>query len=343
MEIPHREIATIHAAKLVVTNLMGKLKHPETPLKEVREAIIPLFGIRWDLNVVRGVGSSLLRHILWSLRNSELSVKEYNQVSRLWKDGVANSGEFPLAWESWRTLIERFNLDDNLKLEDWIVVIDSCIKSGWKEPYQLAKIDAETFRSFQNKNSLPEISNQLWKAAILLHAECSAGASLALKGASGDAELLLTRLKAVSLADSAIRTDVSESLHKLKLPKSFSELGPTAKLAKLRQASVDKGKIKQFFRTASHMNALAGVRFCFQSFASALRCYYIFCELRGNPTFPVTEAIVLEWSSLFNPGGTFRNYVNYLKKSLLLPGFARLVVFSSCGEYHQRLETSRES
>ena len=46
-----------------------------------------------------------------------------------------------------------------------------------------------------------------------------------------------------------------------------------------------------------------------------MRCYFSFCELRGNPPFPARVAIVVEWSSLFNPGGPFRNYVNYLKKA----------------------------
>ena len=138
-------------------------------------------------------------------------------------------------------------------------------------PVQLARVGALTFDTFSTKHQLLEASRQLWKAAVLIHAEVFAGVSLALKGGSGDAELLLARRKAVTLAYSAVRKDVSESIRKLLLPKTFSELGPSAKLAKLRLASVNKGKIKTFSRTAPHMRALTGVRFCFQSFASSIR------------------------------------------------------------------------
>ena len=78
MEIPHREVATANAAKLVIANLLKKLQCKTTPRKEITEAIIPVFGIRWGLNAIRRVGASLLSHILWSIRNSKLSDKDYN-------------------------------------------------------------------------------------------------------------------------------------------------------------------------------------------------------------------------------------------------------------------------
>ena len=198
---------------------------------------------------------------------------------------------------------------------EWFVIVDTCVKFGWLSPDQLARTDAIAFNTFIAKRELKADALLLRKAAVLAHADVSAGSSLALKGASGDAELLLTRLKAVDLADSAVRKDVSKSMRKLRLPKNFSELGPTAKLAKLRQASANKDKINRFPMTSAHMNALTGIIFRFQSFASSIRCYYSFCELRGNPPFPVREAVVIEWSSIFNQWGTFRNYINYLKKA----------------------------
>ena len=85
MNIPHRELATAKAAKLVVANLQSKINCKTTPFKELNEAIIPLFGIRWDLAVVRRVGARELRHILRCLRNSPLSKTDYNRVSELWK------------------------------------------------------------------------------------------------------------------------------------------------------------------------------------------------------------------------------------------------------------------
>ena len=55
-----------------------------------------------------------------------------------------------------------------------------------------------------------------------------------------------------------------------------------------------------------------GVRFCLESFASSIRRYFSFCELRANPTFPVRGSTFAKWRSMPNPGGTFRNYANYM-------------------------------
>ena len=174
MEIPHREVATANAANLAIANLMNKLKRPAATQKELNEAIIPVFWIRWGLNVIRRVGARLHRRILWSLRNSNLSDKDYNRVNQFWKEGDADTVEFPTEWEIWRTIIQRFNLDDELQLKVWVAIIDTCIKHGWEEPAQLALADAQSFHSFADKHALQEVSGKLWKATVLIHAEVSA-------------------------------------------------------------------------------------------------------------------------------------------------------------------------
>ena len=112
-----------------------------------------------------------------------------------------------------------------------------------------------------------------------------------------------------------MRKDVSHSLRKLRLPKSFPELGPASKLNKMRLASVNQPKIVRFFRPASQRRALIGAGAFFGGFASALRCYCSFCELRNATPFPVNHRSVIERRSIFNPVATFWNYVNYLEKA----------------------------
>ena len=174
---------------------------------------------------------------------------------------IANNAEFPTEWEGWRALIERFNLEDETPLKEWAAIVDAFIKLGWNDASPLARVGKLFFTRLIAQHHINVGDIQLWKAAVLLHADSSAGATMTLKGASGNAEILLTRLNAVTLADSAVRKDVSRPTRMLRMPKSFSELGPTAKLNKLRQASVSKNKTTRFFRTASHMRALEGVRF----------------------------------------------------------------------------------
>ena len=95
MEIHHTELSTANAAKLFVVNLLSKLNCKTAPHKELNEAIIPLFGIRWDLVAIRRVGARLIRRILWCIRNSKLPDKEYNRITHLWDTGVATTDSFP--------------------------------------------------------------------------------------------------------------------------------------------------------------------------------------------------------------------------------------------------------
>ena len=315
MEIPHRELATAAAASLVLTNLKRQLNDLAAPSHKLEAAIFPVFGIRWDRSVIRKIGSKMLTELLCSLRNSKLSASSYNRVRDLWVSALTNDSSFPPAWEPWRSLIERFNLDDETTWDTWFQVVDDMVKRGWVTPSHLAVIDHQTLSATSSSKPLFEKYFLLWKAAALVYSNATSGAHLVLLGASTNAETLLHRLKATSLVDSAVRNDVNEALSKIRLPKEFENLGPTAKLDKLRKASVNKTKIRTFFRTASQAHSLIGVRFCFRSFSSAIRCYFSFCELRDTTPFPVREEVVIEWSSIFNHGGTYKNYLNYLGKA----------------------------
>ena len=300
---------------MVLDNLQKQLGDTSTPLKKLIEAITPIFGIRWDLQVIQRIGSKRLNDIMWSLRNSRLPQKEYARIGDLWRIGAATDGTFPTAWEAWRAILERFNLDDEFPLAKWLPIVDGCIKQGWKEPSELASADAMSFQAVATARSFDPVAIQLWKASVLVFADISEGSSLALKGASANAEQLISRLKATTWVASAVNKDVTKSLGKLRMPKDFPALGPAAKLNKLRLASTNKVKVRRFFRTASQRNSLIGIRHVFGSFASAIRCYYSFCELKGCQPFPVRSLTVIEWSSIFNPGATFANYLNYLRKA----------------------------
>ena len=161
MDIPYRELATAKAAELVLEGLEKQLIDPKNPIKLVIQAIVPVFGIRWDSRVINRVGAERLRKILWSLRNSALPTAEYNRVKELWLEGVANTTPFPQDWEWWRAIIDRFNLDDELPLSAWIPIIDTSIKQGWKTPATLATIDATTFSAVATFRKWDPAAHQL--------------------------------------------------------------------------------------------------------------------------------------------------------------------------------------
>ena len=72
MNIPQRDIATAEAAKLVLKNLDNALRDTKAPKKLIQAALIPVFGIRWDAQVIRRITRDRLCAILCALRNSNL-------------------------------------------------------------------------------------------------------------------------------------------------------------------------------------------------------------------------------------------------------------------------------
>ena len=319
MDIPHRELATTQAARLVLDHLKTHQRDTPTPRQKLIEALIPVFGIRWGSQIIRRIGPIRLCDILWSLRNSKLPQSECNRVNELWHQGLATDNTPPntskTKWEARRALIERFNLDGEIPLAKWLVIVDVCVKQGWLGPSRLATADSLSFTTVVTAHSLDPLDIPLWEASVLVSTGISEGATIALKGASANAEQLIKRLKATSWVSSAVTKDASKPLRKPRLPKTFSQLSPAAKLNRLRLASVNQFKIRRVFRTDAQTNALIGERNFFGSFASSIRCYFSFCELMGIPPFPLRASAAIEWSSIFNPGATFANYANYLKKS----------------------------
>ena len=298
MLIPHRDLATSGAANLVITQLVKVLGGTTPPKKTIIQAVIPIFGIRWNATVLRRVGKEKLRKVSWPLRNSKLDLGTYLKVRSLWLTANTDEANFPQLWEPWRSVVGRFNLDDGQKLASWAPAIDTFIKKGWDTPHKLALVKNPMLQTALVGFPQKEAALQLWTATVLLFTDLSSASYLLLKGASSDAEKLISQLRTAPLRLKAVLSDTYRGVNKLRLSKKFGLLGPAAKLAQLRKAHVPQYKLDRFFRTVSQNRALTGVLKCFRSFASGIRCYYSFCELRGTPPFPVRERIIAEWGSI---------------------------------------------
>ena len=120
MQIPHRHLATAQPSNIVLGNIQRQLARRTNPRKELINDIIPLVGISWDIRVIRRIGSRDLNKILCLLMNPQLPDRGNNRVVNLWDDGVENEASFPITRGRWRSLIGRFNMDDELPLEIWL-------------------------------------------------------------------------------------------------------------------------------------------------------------------------------------------------------------------------------
>ena len=112
MEVPHREIATAAAAKIVLPSLERVTKDTESTKKQIAAALTPVFGLRWGSQIVRRVYSKRLCDILRSPRNSKLDKANCGGVPTLWKAAQKTEPTFLASWGEWRDLIENSNLGD---------------------------------------------------------------------------------------------------------------------------------------------------------------------------------------------------------------------------------------
>ena len=151
MHIPQRDIATAEAAKLALSSLQKVLPDTTSPEKLIRNALIPVFGIRRDALAFRRVTMDRLGRVLCSLRNSKLDSETYRGISPPRTTASETETESPQAWADWRAAIERFNLDDEFKLTEWIEAIDTFKKLGWGSPSKMALVSATQLRKVTSR------------------------------------------------------------------------------------------------------------------------------------------------------------------------------------------------
>ena len=195
MEIKNRNIAVTSAALIVLNETNKVVANPRASSKELVRAIIPLFGIRWNKEVCQRVGGGDITKLLYRLRNSKLPPSSYQRVSDLFNTACSLEGPLPPNWVEWLNIIEKFELDNSISLENWREIINDIRAIGFESPLMLAGIRIrEATQTFYDL-SKPKESRLLWQACALQFFEPSDGNLLVLQDASKDAERLIEKLK----------------------------------------------------------------------------------------------------------------------------------------------------
>ena len=121
MGIANREISTAEAANMVLGKLAVAIRDKTASNRALPNALFPVFGIRCSVGVVRRAGGRRINGILVPLRSSNLASYNYNRFADLWEEAFFNDcTTFPNDWGDWRSIIERFDLDDAAPIRDWI-------------------------------------------------------------------------------------------------------------------------------------------------------------------------------------------------------------------------------
>ena len=85
--MPHIDLATSEAAGLVLGRNRYAFSAPQR-IFDISESLIPIFGISWDISVIRWVGSGRIRQIHWRLCNSKLPSQDCNMVRSQRSGGI---------------------------------------------------------------------------------------------------------------------------------------------------------------------------------------------------------------------------------------------------------------
>ena len=145
MEFPDRASPTSAAAYLVLASLHRVVRDAQASERTLTAAIVPVFGIRRYVEVIRRVGPSTvagsryLNNLLLLLRNPKLKLADYNRASQLWANAFFNDPtNVPDSWEAWRGIDELFDLDDTRTLRGWTPVVQWVANLGFLGPERLS-------------------------------------------------------------------------------------------------------------------------------------------------------------------------------------------------------------
>ena len=212
-EIPHREIATVDAAMLVLGNLERVLRDVSSAKKQITAALTPAFGIRWGAQIVRKINSKRLCDILWSLGDSKLEKSNYQRILTLRKDAKKSEPSCPAAWGDWRSLIEKYNLDDVTNFPEWSGAIADLTKLGWASPTKLAQSPSDLLKAGFNDGPKKFLAFHLWRAATLSWGDTSSAGIARVHEDTDNAELLIARLKRSSICARAVSRDIKRGIN----------------------------------------------------------------------------------------------------------------------------------
>ena len=315
MDVEKSNIATISAADLLLARAERLIKSPDSSLRNLRAAILPLFGIQWNKQIICAITTNRLNSLLQMLRNRNLDSGTYDKLANFWQDAFHISTAHPPEWLAWLPLIQRFRLNDRFS---WTTLYDTLPflnMKGYLSPEDLAVLTSSVFESiFAGTKCLKEL-RALWGAARAVFTKNANEDFLPSSTLFFSSDTFVT---AVKEASKRAKTDTPALCHEVKsfgLKPSFNKLGPAAKIAQLRRRNLPQQKLTRFITERSQLNLLKQIKGSLPSIASAIRCYTSFCELINVRPFPPTEETVIQWSCVFNDTATYRNYIGHLRSA----------------------------
>ena len=158
MDIGKSNTATISAADLLLSRAERMIISSDSSLKTMRAALIPLFGIQRNKQIICAIATNRLNSLLQMLRNRSLGQSTYDKLSSLWQDAFHISTARPPEWLLWIPLIRRFRLNDRFSWTTLYETLPFLHLKGYSSPGNLDILTSSVFEStFAGTNRLSEL------------------------------------------------------------------------------------------------------------------------------------------------------------------------------------------
>ena len=311
------DIAVASAAIIVVNNAFKILGDTRASSEVIREAIMPIYGITWTRPIFARFKQGRLNSFLAKVRNSTLPRSEYDRLASFWKQAYEVQSQLLPEWEEWRILFERFRFDRRYNAKTLADTVAFLYAKGISPPQFLGSLPLGDVESFSEQFQEMVVLRAIWRISRLTFSQPSSSAHLTAAHAPLTANKLFRSIKRCSEDTDADVDPFAVNIKKGRLPLSFLSLGPLEKIKHLQASSIPAVKLDRFIMDSTQLNMLKQIKGSLPPMASAVRCFSAFCELRGAPTFPPSEELVVQWSSVFPNTPTYYNYVQHLKNACI--------------------------
>ena len=309
--------ATVQAAETLITNMLGVLSGLNYTNNQLNLACSSFLALDWSPSVASIIGMGRLTRLFTRLKISRLSKHDYRALLRTMmvaSPDVSAISPFPM--EDRRRVIVRFELSQALPFHDWLTIIHDLENHLIETPSQLAEFSFNVISGFSERCANPGLAMRLWQATCISHgSEQRIPCALPLET---NAKFLAQSVRASTLNDTGFARSHKRALEGLGVPASFDKAGPAAKARMLAEGDNAHTAAQAFLSSGASVNVLRQAQYSTGSIASGIQCWIAFCDLQGHPYFPPTSSRVCAWGSLFQPGGTYAQYVAHLSKGCQL-------------------------
>ena len=260
------------SAKLAYSNLLRIINDPLSKPPAILAGVKPFFAIQFSQTVVRAIDHYCLKTLLSRVRRSSLPREWYNRllshIKLAWAD---DSIAIPFAFEDWRRLLVRFQLDSALSFPDWLPLLNHMAAYDIRSPSDMASLSKADFYSVAVTSPDVASLSKLWQAACHSALGTVQPPSPLTHEWASNAPALAEALRNRDIDQTPVAQAFASAAQNLELPHSFASMGPAAKIRALQRANPSEEALSLFLNTGSQLNTLRQVQLCLRSVAAGVQ------------------------------------------------------------------------